>query len=325
MSTYLVTGGAGFIGSHIVDRLVSEGQTVRILDDLSTGSMGNIEHVLDHVEFIRGDVSDLETVRNSMAGVDYVFHEAAIASVAESVADPVGSNAVGITGTLNVLCAARDVGVRRVVYASSAAVYGNEPTLPKTETMPLDPMSPYAITKLTGEHYMRVFSELYDLETVALRYFNVYGIRQDPSSEYSGVIAIFASAISGGRIPVVYGDGLQSRDFVYVGDVVEANMVACHVDGISGKVFNVGSGQSSTILDLIANLSSILGSGLSPVFGESRLGDVRHSLSDISKAGKMLGFRPSVSMREGLVRLLESQLRLVPLMINQKGPFGPDF
>lgn len=305
MSSYLVTGGAGFIGSHIADRLVTDGHAVRILDDLSTGSMDNIRHILDRVEVIRGDVSDAEAVRAAMTGVDYVFHEAAIASVAKSVADPCRSNAVGIIGTLNVLTAARDAGVKRVVYASSAAIYGEDPTLPKCESMTPMPLSPYAVTKLTGEHYLRVFSDLYGLETVALRYFNVFGPRQDPSSEYSGVIAIFADIISGRRVPVVHGDGLQSRDFIFVGDVVEANMLACHVEGIGGEVFNIGRGRSSTILDVIDSLSSLVGSEMAPVFGERRAGDIRHSLSDISKAERVLGFHPSVSLSEGLAGLLE--------------------
>jgi UDP-glucose 4-epimerase len=303
MATCLVTGGAGFIGSHLVDELVRRGQRVRVLDDFSTGKRANLTGT--SFELIEGDVRDLDTVRRAMVSVDYVLHQAALPSVPRSIADPATSHAVNATGTLNVLLAAHQAGVRRVVYASSSSVYGDTPELPRHEDMPTRPLSPYAVAKLAGENYCRVFTHVYGLPTVSLRYFNVFGPRQDPTSQYAAVIPRFITAMLDGKPPVVFGDGLQSRDFTYVTNVVQANLRACESgDGI-GAVFNVGGGEQHTLLELVAVLNRILGTHHAPVFDAPRPGDVRHSLAAIDRGRVALGFQPEVGFEEGLRRTIE--------------------
>ncbi len=300
MSSYLVTGGAGFIGSHIVDELVQRGETVRVLDDLSTGRRENIRHNLAHITLIEGDVRDHATVQQAVAGVDYVLHLAAMASVPQSVADPLTCNAVNVTGTLNLLTAARDAGARRVVYSSSSAVYGDNPILPKQETMFPEPLSPYAVSKLAGEYYCRAFSQIHGLPTVCLRYFNVFGPRQNPASQYAAAIPNFITRMLQGQSPIVYGDGLQSRDFIYVANVVAANLLACHSAAAVGQVLNVASGVSVTLLDLIGELNRILGTEIQPHFDKPRPGDVKHSQADTTQLKQLLGFDQRLDFSQGL-------------------------
>lgn len=306
MSAFLVTGGAGFIGSHLVDHLVEQGEEVRVLDDFSTGKPDNIRHNLDRIRLTEGSITDLETVREAMDGADYVLHHAAIASVISSVEDPVSTHEANITGTLNVLIAARDAGVRRVVLASSSAVYGDLPGLPKTEEMPTDCLSPYALSKLAGEEYCRMFTRLYGLETVILRYFNVFGPRQDPNSQYAAVIPKFLTRMLDGVPPTIFGDGLQSRDFTYVSNNVAANMLACRTQGIAGRVFNIACGESFSLLDLMSGLNSVLGTSIEPVFEPARPGEVKHSVAGIEKARNVLGFRPATGFADGLEKLAVS-------------------
>ena len=301
MALFLVTGGAGFIGSNVVRALVERGDRVRVFDSFLTGRLGNLADLPD-VEVVSGDVRDQDALRSAMVGVDRVLHQAALPSVARSLRDPAASNESNVTGTLNVLLAARDVGVKRVVVASSSSVYGDTPILPKVETMTPSPLSPYAVTKLAGEHYCSVFSRLFGVEAVALRYFNVFGPHQDPGSEYAAVIPLFISALSRGERPLVHGDGSQSRDFTYVDNVVQANLLAAEASGVAGEVFNVACGQRFTLLDLLQMLNRILGTSVEPRFGEARAGDVKHSLADISKAQRLLGYSPTVSFEEGLER-----------------------
>jgi UDP-glucose 4-epimerase len=302
MAVYLVTGGAGFIGSNIVEELVRRGERVRVLDDFSTGCRENLAPFLERIELIEGDIQDPATVRRAVEGVDYVLHQAALPSVQRSVDDPLASNAANVTGTLNLLLAARDAHVKRVAYASSSAAYGDSPTLPKREDMLPRPKSPYAVSKLAGEHYCRVFTEVYGLETVSLRYFNVFGPRQDPASQYAAVIPLFITALLRGEPPTVYGDGLQSRDFTYVSNVVQANLLAATAPGVAGRVFNVACGQRYTLLDLIAILNGILGTQTQPVHTAPRVGDVRHSLADVTAAQEILDYRVKVDFPEGLRR-----------------------
>ncbi|MGE3272053.1 MAG: SDR family oxidoreductase [Chloroflexota bacterium] len=301
MTRFLVTGGAGFIGSSLARAVVERGNEVRVLDNFLTGSDENLADLPD-VEVVRGDIRDLDGLRVAMKGVERVLHQAAVPSVARSLKDPLLSNEANITGTLNVLLAARDAGVPRVVFASSSSVYGDTPTLPKVETMTPSPLSPYAVTKLTGEHYLKVFHRLYGLETVALRYFNVFGPRQDPTSDYAAVIPLFINKIARGEVPHIHGDGTQSRDFTYIDNVVQANLRAAEAPGVGGEVFNVACGQRYTLLDLVAALNTILGTNVHPTFGPDRPGDVKHSLADISKARQMLGYEPSATFEEGLER-----------------------
>jgi len=305
LKRFLVTGGAGFIGSHIVDRLVRDGQYVRILDDFSTGRKENIARDLDRIDVVRGSVADLPRVREAVEGIDYVLHHAALPSVVRSIDDPIGFNTANIDGTLNVLVAARDAGVKRLVYASSASVYGDTPFLPVPEDVPLSPLSPYALTKLAGEHYCTVFHHIYGFEAVALRYFNVFGPRQDPDSQYAAAVPRFARAILAGDPPTIYGDGQQTRDFTYVENCVEANLLACGTPGIGGQVFNIASGQRYSLLDLVQALNDILGRAVEPVFEEARPGDIKHSQADIGRAECAMGFEPSVNFAEGLRRLVE--------------------
>ncbi|MCZ6676993.1 MAG: SDR family oxidoreductase [Candidatus Poribacteria bacterium] len=300
MAHYLVTGGCGFIASHLVEALVKKGQRVRVFDNCSTGKVENIAHVKDQVEFIKADLRDLDAVRKSVSGVDYVFHQGAWPSVAKSVADPILSNNVNINGTLHLLVAARDEGVKRVVYAASSSAYGNIKTLPKSEDLPPQLVSPYAITKYVGECYCRVFTQIYGLETVALRYFNVFGPRQDPTSQYSAVIPKFIHAYLHGDSPMIEGDGEQSRDFTYVTNAVEANLLACEAQGVAGEVFNVGCGEQTSINQLAYIIGEMMEAEAKPVHGPPRPGDVRHSRADIRQAKRLLGYEPQVDLKTGL-------------------------
>lgn len=298
----LVTGGAGFIGSHTVERLLREGHSVRVLDNLSTGRRDNLAAVAGEVELLEGDVRDLAMVRRAMAGADAVLHLAALGAVARSVADPLATHAVNATGTLHVLVAAREAHVRRVVFASSSSVYGDTPELPKHEEMTPSPLSPYAVTKVNGEHYCAVFHRLYGLETVALRYFNVFGPRQDPTSRYSAVVPRFIQALLEGQAPTIYGDGQQSRDFTYIANVVEANVLALRAAPGLGGAYNVACGQRVTVGHLARTLAGLLGSQVAPVHAPPREGDVRHSLADLRRVQEALGYQPLVSFEEGLAR-----------------------
>ncbi len=300
-----MTGGAGFIGSHIVERLVREGARVRVLDDFSSGKESNLESFRSELELIRGDIRDERTVAEAMKGVSVVFHEAALGSVPRSVADPRTTHEVNITGTLNILLAARDLGVRRVVYASSSSVYGDTETLPKHEEMRPSPLSPYALSKLAGEHYIEVFNHVYGFEAVALRYFNIFGPRQDPESQYAAVIPKFITALLEGKPPTIFGDGEQSRDFTYVDNVVEANLLAAEADRVSGRAFNVACGGRYSLLELLARLKEILGSTIEPVHEPPRAGDVRDSQASIEAAARALGYRVRVDFDEGLRRTVE--------------------
>ena len=302
---YLVTGGAGFIGSHICERLLKEGQSVRVLDNFVSGKEANLESIGGDVDLIRGDIRDGRTVAEAMKGISVVFHEAALGSVPRSVADPVTTHEVNITGTLNVLLAARDAGVGRVVSASSSSVYGDTEVLPKHEGMRPQPMSPYALSKLAGEHYISVFNRVYGFEAVGLRYFNIFGPRQDPQSQYAAVIPRFITALLEGHQPVIYGDGLQSRDFTYVENVVEANLLASEAEGVSGRAFNVACGGRYSLVDLLGKMQEILGSSIEPVHEDARAGDVRDSQASIEAAQKAFGYRVLVDFDEGLRRTVE--------------------
>ena len=306
MSVILVTGGAGFIGSHIAERLVELGNDVRILDNFSTGRRQNLSSFESDVDVVEGDLRDAECVGRAVRGVEAVFHQAALASVPRSVSDPLSSNEVNVTGTLNLLVAARDAGVRRLVYASSSSVYGNSPELPKRERMSTSPESPYAESKLAAESYCRIFSSLYGFECVSLRYFNVFGPRQDPSSQYAAVVPLFLTAILSGEAPTIYGDGEQSRDFTYVSNVVDANLLALSADGVAGEVFNIACGGTTTVNELLAALQEIVGTSISARYADPRPGDVKHSYADISKATAMLGLAPKVSLEEGLRLTVDS-------------------
>ncbi|MEK6323372.1 MAG: SDR family oxidoreductase [Acidobacteriota bacterium] len=303
--TYLVTGGAGFIGSHISERLVREGHRVRVLDDFSSGKETNLEAFRDGVEVVRGDIRDPRLVNDAATGVDIVFHEAALGSVPRSVADPLTTHEVNITGTLNVLLAAREAGVKRVVYASSSSVYGETPVLPKREDMTVQPLSPYALSKLVGEHYANVFKHVYDFEVVCLRYFNIFGPRQDLESQYAAVIPRFITALLSGKSPIVYGDGLQSRDFTYVDNVVDANLLASEADGAAGQAFNVACGGRYTLVDLLAKLRELIGTEIEATHEAARAGDVRDSQASIEAARRTLGYQVSVGFEEGLLRTVD--------------------
>lgn len=300
--TYLVTGGAGFIGSHMVGALLDGGHHVRVVDNFSTGKRENLAQVADRIDLRAISVTDRAALDEALDGVDYVFHLAALASVPRSVADPLASNEHNITGTLNLLMAAREAGVKRVVYAGSSSAYGNIESDYKSEDMLPQPLSPYAVAKLAAEHYCQVFTEVYGLETVTVRYFNVFGPRQDPLSTYAAVIPKFITAMLDGHPPVVEGDGRQSRDFTYIANVVHGNLLACHTPGVAGETFNIAIGGSITLLDMIDTLNAILGTHIEPVFTDPRPGDVRHSRASIDKARARLGFEPKVSFEDGLAR-----------------------
>jgi nucleoside-diphosphate-sugar epimerase len=299
MAHYLVTGGAGFIGSHLAEELVRRGHTVRVVDNLATGKRQNLAH-LPAVDFLQGDLADLDVARHAVDGVDYVLHQAAIPSVPRSVQDPITSNRANIDASLNVLVAARDAGVKRVVYAGSSSAYGNTPTLPKVETMPTAPLSPYALQKLVAEQYCQMFTALYGLETVTTRYFNVFGPRQDPSSPYSGVISLFISALCEGRQPKIYGDGEHTRDFTYIANVVDGVLRAATAEGASGEVSNVAVGGRISLNHLFKTVRDLVGATVEPIYAEPRPGDVKDSQADISKARRLLGYEPAVSFEEGL-------------------------
>ena len=305
MTTYLVTGGAGFIGSHITTRLVEEGHRVRVLDNLCAGSLNNLAHLNNRFEFHHGDVSDANAVRQAVGGVEIVFHQAALASVPLSVKDPVAVHTACVTGTVTVLDAARQAGVRRVVYAGSSSAYGNDPVMPKRETQLPQMLSPYAAAKLAGELYCEAFAACYPLETVRLRYFNIFGERQDPASPYSAVIPLFVAAVLEGRKPTIFGDGSQSRDFTYVGNVVHANLLASRASGVSGKVFNVACGSSLTVIDLLRQICERLKVPFDPNFAPPRAGDVKDSWADISATERELGYQPQVGLTEGLLRTID--------------------
>jgi len=304
----LVTGGAGFIGSHLVEALLDEGHRVRVIDDLATGRPENLAAVRDRIEWIEASLVDFDACRRAVEGINVVFHEAAIPSVPRSVAEPLLSHESGPTATLNILEASRRAGVRRVMFAASSSAYGDAATSPKVESMYPDPLSPYAAGKLAGEHYIRVYARTMGLDGVSLRYFNVFGPRQDPSSPYSGVISLFIKAMSRGERPRIYGDGLQTRDFTYVSNVVAANLAAMrHPEPLGGEVVNVGSGRSVSLLDLVAELNRLLGTNLEPEFLPPRAGDVRDSLADLTRAKALLNHRPTVDFAEGLRRTVEAE------------------
>src|SRR5687767_15154643 len=304
MYSYLVTGGAGFIGSHLTEELVRRGERVRVVDSLITGKRRNLQH-LANVDFVEGDLADLAVARSAVQDIDFVLHQAAIPSVPRSVEDPITSNRANIDSTLNVLVAARDAGVKRVVYAGSSSAYGNTPTLPKREDMPANPLSPYALQKLVGEQYMQMFTALYGLETVTIRYFNVFGPRQDPSSPYSGVISVFAKALLANKAPTIYGDGEQTRDFTYVANVVDGVLRAVKAPAASGRVVNVATGTRISLNQLFASMREAIGSGLEVKYGPTRNGDVKDSQADITRARRLLGYEPLVSLEEGLKKTIE--------------------
>ena len=305
MASYLVTGGAGFIGSHLAEALVGRGESVRVVDSFITGKRQNLEAVADAIELIEGDLAEPDVAKQAVAGVDYVLHQAAIPSVPRSVADPMTSHRANVDATLQLLLAARDSGVKRVVYAGSSSAYGDAPTLPKREDMPTAPLSPYALQKLIGEQYMQMFTTLYDLETVTIRYFNVFGPRQDPSSPYSGVIALFATALLAGKPVTIVGDGEQTRDFTYVSNIVDGVLRAVTAPEASGEVINVATSQQISINELATTLGNVIGTSLPPVHTDARVGDVRHSLADIGKAKALLGYEPEVGLEEGLRRTID--------------------
>jgi nucleoside-diphosphate-sugar epimerase len=304
MAKYLVTGGAGFIGSHLSEELVRRGHTVRVADSLITGKRSNLDH-LPGVEFLEGDLAEETFAKRAVEGVQYVLHQAAIPSVPRSVKDPIASNRANVDATLNVLVAARDAGVKRLVFAGSSSAYGNTPTLPKHEQMPTNPVSPYALQKVVGEQYLQMFTRLYGLETVSIRYFNVFGPRQDPTSPYSGVISVFATALIENRSPKIYGNGEQTRDFTYVANVVDGVLKACEAPGASGEIINVATGGRISLNQLFETVKKLVSATAAPDYAEPRAGDVQDSQADISKARRLLGYEPTVSFEEGLRRTVE--------------------
>ena len=303
MAHYLVTGGAGFIGSHLTEEIARRGHRVRVADSLITGKRSNIAHI-PGVDFVEGDLADLEFAKKVAAGCDYVLHQAAIPSVPRSVKDPIASNRANVDATLNILVAARDAGVKRLVFAASSSAYGNTETLPKHEGMPTSPLSPYALQKVVGEQYLQMFTRLYGLETVSIRYFNVFGPRQDPSSPYSGVISVFATALLENRSPTIYGNGEQTRDFTYVANVVDGVLRACEAPRASGEVINVATGGRISLNQLFYAMRDVVGGNVEPTYAETRQGDVRDSQADIRKAQELLGYTPSVSFEDGLERTI---------------------
>jgi nucleoside-diphosphate-sugar epimerase len=307
MALYLITGIGGFIGSSLARALLSRGHKVRGVDNFSTGKRENLADILDRIDFRDADIVDLDAMHSACAGVDFVLHQAAIPSVPKSVLDPLGSNRANVDGTVNVLVAARDAKVKRVVFAASSSAYGDTPTLPKHEAMKPDPISPYAVAKLASEHYLVSFYRCYQLETVALRYFNIFGPRQDPSSPYSGVLAKFITLMLRGEQPAIFGDGEQSRDFTYIDNAVEANLLACTAPAsqVAGQIFNVATGRRVTLNETFKLLQTLTSYTGQPRFGPDRGGDIKHSLADISKAEAGLGYKPTVDFEEGLRRTVE--------------------
>jgi nucleoside-diphosphate-sugar epimerase len=305
MDKFLVTGGAGFIGSNLCKRLVAEGCFVRVVDNLLTGKRSNLAPILDKIEFIEADMGDPEVARAAMQGIDVVFHEGALPSVPRSVDDPVSSHQHCVDATFALLIAARDARVKRFVYAASSSAYGDTPTSPKVETIRPDPLSPYAVGKLVGEYYCSVFAKVYGLETICLRYFNVFGPQQDPASQYAAAIPAFITAILKDQPPTIYGDGEQSRDFTYIDNVVHANLLAARATKTAGQVVNVACGEAVTVNAIIAMINRLLGKDVKPVYVPPRAGDIKHSLADITAARKLLGFEPVVLFREGLERSID--------------------
>jgi UDP-glucose 4-epimerase len=305
MEKFLVTGGAGFIGSNICRRLVEEGYFVRVVDNLLTGKKSNLEGVMDNVEFIEADMGDDAVARSALKDIDVVLHQGALPSVPRSVDNPAATHRHCVDATFTLLLAARDAGVKRFVYASSSSAYGDTPTLPKVETMPPSPLSPYAVGKLVGEYYCSVFYNVYGLETISLRYFNVFGPYQDPTSQYAAAIPAFVTAILKDEPPTIYGDGQQSRDFTYVDNVVEANLLAARAKQTKGEVLNIACGEAITVNAIIDMINEILGKDIKPIYTDPRPGDVRHSLADISAVKKLLGFKPKVSFRNGLQKAID--------------------
>lgn len=307
MSKVLVTGGAGFIGSHLTEALLRAGHQVRVLDDFSTGKRENLvfDEAYPFLEVVEGNICNFTTCLKVMEGIEFVFHQAALPSVQRSVEDPMGSNQANVEGTLNILMSARETGVKRVIYAASSSAYGDTLTLPKKEEMAPNPLSPYALQKLVGEQYCRLFYQLYGLETISLRYFNIFGPKQDPNSIYSAVIPRFIDALISGRPPTIYGDGEQSRDFTYIENVIHANLLAMEVERTHGEVINVACGRRVSLNQLVRILQDIIGSHLFPLYEEPRKGDVRHSLADIGRAKEVLNYSPRVGIEEGLRRTVE--------------------
>jgi UDP-glucose 4-epimerase len=305
MAVYVVTGGGGFIGSHIVEELLRRHETVKIIDNFSTGKRENVEAFKNEVEIIEADLASSSNLAQLLRKSDYVIHQAAIPSVPKSILDPLKSHEANVNGTLNLLIACRDARVKRMVYASSSSLYGDSPTLPKHEEMMPNPLSPYGAQKLFGELYCQVFTKSYGLETVSLRYFNVFGPRQDATSQYSGVLALFIPAVLENRRPVIFGDGLQSRDFTYVSNVVDANLLACTVPGVAGQAFNVACGERITVNSVLQLINKIAGRDVLPEYAEPRAGDIRHSQADIVRATEQLGYQPKVSFEEGLRHTIE--------------------
>lgn len=306
MAQFLVTGGAGFIGSNLVDALLERGESVRVLDDFSTGKRANLEAYAGRIDVVEGSIVDIDVCRRAVAHVDYVLHLAALPSVPRSVEDPAGTNAVNVDGTVNMLTAARDAGVKRFVFAASSAAYGDNPKLPKTEDLVPSPLSPYAVQKVAGEHYCRIFHSLYGFETVALRYFNVFGPRQDPQSQYAAVVPKFITMFLRNEAPVIDGDGAQSRDFTYIANVVHANLLACHAPKeAAGQVFNIACGEQISVKELAEQVQRMTGATVAAAHGPARAGDVKHSRADIAKARRLLGFEPVVPFQASLERVVE--------------------
>lgn len=300
MERFLVTGGAGFIGSNICRKLVSQGCFVRVIDNLLTGKLTNLAGVMDKIEFLNADMGDEQVIRSAMRNIDIVLHQGALPSVPLSVDNPAATHRHCVDATFTVLLAARDAGIKRFVYASSSSAYGDSPVLPKHETMPPNPLSPYAVGKLAGEYYCSVFYKVFGLQTISLRYFNVFGPYQDPASQYAAAIPAFVTAVLKGRQPVVYGDGLQSRDFTYIDNVVEANLLAARAKSTNGEVLNIASGAAVTINEVIDIINDLMGKNIKPVYKPPRPGDVKHSLADISLAQQLIGFAPAIQFRQGL-------------------------